>query len=179
MVFVGKNASRHGDIMMACGSFFLKAVILSSSVVCFMTYVPLLQDFSSTLSCGCTHPFFFVSLQSHPRLLRNMPLFHSDVTFPKFSLMFLKYTHSLEAVGSRHSCRLGKTPQSKIHKQMNFEGAEPFPYSDHGRKYLSLCCSVQLQYTELELQNVGPLWSFGFVCLLAFLCLVMQNNCPI
>lgn len=59
---------------------------------------------------------------------------------------------------------------------MNFEGAEPFPYSDHGRKYLlSLCWSVQLLYKELELEDGGVC---GFLVLfVCFLCLVIQNNC--
>lgn len=66
-------------------------------ICCLFYDVPLLQDFSSTPSGGCTHPLLFVPLQPHPRLLMNMSQFHSDVTFPKLSLIFLKHRCSLEA----------------------------------------------------------------------------------
>lgn len=114
---------------------------------CLFYDVRLLQDFSSTPSCGCTHPLLFVPLQPHPRLLRNLSLFHSDATFPKLSLICLKFTRFLEAPACRKQTLLQAWQNTclKIHKQMNFEGDEPFPYSDHSRKYLlPLCCSVQL-----------------------------------
>lgn len=144
MVFVGKNASRYGNIMMACGSFFLKAVTWSSSVACFMmclfsrTSAPPHQVAARTHSslCHSSHiPGFSWTCHSFIQMWHSKVISHLSQT-----QMFLGGSNLWEA---DTSAGLAKYWTLKIHKQMNFEGAEPFPYSGYGRKYLlSLCWSV-------------------------------------